>query len=181
MKIGLVRHFKVNQKINKTFLLPEEFNKAIEEYDACPVIPNGLKINSSKWDICYCSTLPRAITTAEAIYDKEIIKTNLIVEVPISSFTKKNIKLPALAWQLGARIAWYNSHYSQTEDIFATRKRIEKFYNLISNSGHENILVVAHGYFLKALEVELKKKEFIGNVELNIKNAKLYILKTNCG
>ncbi|MEE9430339.1 MAG: phosphoglycerate mutase family protein [Melioribacteraceae bacterium] len=177
MKIGLVRHFKVNQKINKTFLLPEEFDKAIKEYDTCSVIPNELKLNSSDWDICYCSTLPRAITTAETIYNKEIIKTSLIVEVPISSFTKKKVKLPALAWQLGARIAWYKSHHSQAEDIHATRKRIEKFYNLISNSGHKNILVVAHGYFLKAFEHEIKKKGFSGNVELNIKNGKLYILE----
>ena len=177
MKLGLVRHFKVDQTIDEKFLSPEKFDTTIKEYDSCSVIPNGLEINSSEWDICYCSSLPRAITTAKTIYNKEIIKTDLIVEVPISSFTKRNIKLPLFIWHLGARIAWYKSHHSQTEDIYATKRRIEEFYKLISNSGHENILVVAHGYFLKVFYEVMKKKGYSGDVELNIKNGKLYVLE----
>ncbi len=177
MKLGLVRHFKVDQTIDEKYLTPEKFDTAIKEYDLCSVIPNGLEINSSEWDICYCSSLPRAITTAETIYNKEIIKTNLIVEVPISSFTKRNIKLPLFIWHLTARIAWYKSHHSQTEDIHATKQRIEEFYKLISNSRHENVLVVAHGYFLKVFYEVMKKKGYRGDVELNIKNGKLYVLE----
>ena len=176
MKFGLVRHFKVDQTIEKSLLSPAEFNNVMNEYDSCPIIPNGLKLNSTDWDICYCSTLPRAITTAEMIYNKEIIKTDLIVEVPISPFTKMNIKLPTSLWHVGARIAWYKSHKSQMEDVHATRQRIEEFYDLITSTGHENILIVSHGYFLHMFYEEMKKKGFKGEIEINIKNAKLYEL-----
>ena len=63
MKLGLIRHFKVITDEN-SFLSSYEFEKAMENYDRAPVQGNGLKIDSSDWDVCYSSTLPRAITTA---------------------------------------------------------------------------------------------------------------------
>jgi broad specificity phosphatase PhoE len=146
----------------------------MQKYDVALVKPNGLKINSDDWEICYCSTLPRAITTAESIYKGKIIKTDLIIEVPISPFTKRNIKLPSFIWHIGARIAWYKSFKSQIEDIDKTRERINKFYNLIVESDFDNILIVSHGYFLRMFYEEMKKKEFSGDIDVNIQNGKLY-------
>ena len=130
MKLGLVRHFKVIRN-EKSFLSTEEFAQAMSNYDIASVNENGLKINSNDWDICYCSTLPRAITTAKAIYDKEIIKSDVLIEVPISPFTKRNIKLPITFWHIGARIAWYKKYKSQIENRDSTKERINKFYRLI--------------------------------------------------
>jgi broad specificity phosphatase PhoE len=141
------------------------------------VLKNGLQINSDDWDICYCSKLPRAVKTAETVFNKEIIKTDLIVEVPITPFTKRNFKLPAIIWQIGARIAWYKSYRSQIESIHGTRERINEFYKVIENSGYNNILIVSHGYFLRMFYEEMKKKGFEGEVEVNIKNGKLYTLE----
>ncbi|MBK7104642.1 MAG: histidine phosphatase family protein [Ignavibacteriae bacterium] len=176
MKLGLVRHFKVITN-EKTFLSSQEFAEAMRKYDLAPVHKNGLRINSNDWQICYCSTLPRAITTAEEIFSGKIVKTDLIKEVPISPFTKMNIKLPSFIWHIGARIAWYKSHKSQIEDINQTKKRINEFYNLIKSSGYENIQIVSHGYFLKMFSDEMMKNGFKGNVKLNIKNAQLYLLE----
>ncbi len=148
----------------------------MQKYDVALVKPNGLKINSDDWEICYCSTLPRAITTAESIYKGKIIKTDLIIEVPISPFTKRNIKLPSFIWHIGARIAWYRSHKSQIENIDGTKKRINEFYKIIKNSGYENILIVSHGYFLRMFYEEMKKKCFEGEVDVNVQNGKLYII-----
>jgi broad specificity phosphatase PhoE len=176
MKLGLVRHFKVNQN-KKKYLSSAEFGVAMKEYDLCPVIPNEVNINQNDWDICYCSTLPRAVTTAKTICNKKIIQTDLIVEVPISPFTKRKITLPLFFWHLGARIAWYKSHSSQKENITQTKERIENFYKIISESGYENILIVAHGYFLNMFYQEMKKKGFIGEVDFNMKNGVLYTIK----
>ena len=173
MKLGLVRHFKVVTD-EKTLLSSKEFAEAMKNYDVAPVKSNGLIINSDDWDICYCSTLPRAITTAETIYEKEIIKSDLLVEVPISPFTKLNIKLPISIWHIAARIAWYNSHKSQRENINGTRERIGKFYEIIKKSGHQRILIVAHGYFLHMFNKEMQKNGFSGDVEMNIQNGTLY-------
>ena len=173
MKLGLVRHFKVVTD-EKTFLSSEEFSEAMKNYDVAPVISNGLEIKSDDWDICFCSTLPRAITTAESIYSREIIKSNLLVEVPISPFTKLNIKLPISIWHIAARIAWYMSHKSQRESINETRERIKTFYEILKKSGHKRILIVAHGYFLHMFNKEMQKIGFNGDVEVNIQNGKLY-------
>ena len=178
MKLGLVRHFKVITNEN-TFLSPEEFAEAMKNYDIAPVKSNGLKINSADWDICYCSTLPRAITTAETIYDNEILQNELLVEVPISPFTNMNLKLPSAVWHIGARFAWYRSHKSQKENIKGTRERIAKFYEIIKKTGHQRILIVAHGYFLHMFYKEMQKKGFKGDVEVNIQNAKLYTIEKN--
>lgn len=176
MKLGLVRHFKVITNGN-FFLSSKEFAEAMLYYDVAPVKPNNLIINSADWDICYCSPLPRALTTAKTIYKNEIIKNELLVEVPISPFTKMNIKLPGAIWHIGARIAWAKSHKSQTEDIHDTRERINKFYNIIKNSGHKRILIVAHGYFLHMFYKEMQKRGFKGDIEVNIQNGKLYCIE----
>ena len=176
MKLGLVRHFKVVTN-EKYFLSTKEFEKAMSNYDVAPVSENVLKINLDDWDVCYCSTLPRAIATAETIYDKEIIKTDLLIEVPIAPFTKRNIKLPLTLWHVGARIAWYKKYKSQIENKDGTKIRINKFYQLIKDSGYEKILIVSHGYFLRMFYEEMKKKGFKGEIDLNIQNGKLYILE----
>lgn len=175
MKLGLVRHYKVITNEN-SFLSSHEFASAMRNYDSAPVSKNGLKINSDDWEICYCSTLPRAVTTAESIYKGKIIKTDLIIEVPISPFTKRNIKLPSFIWHIGARIAWYKSFKSQIEDIHKTRERINKFYNLIVESDFNKILIVSHGYFLRMFYEEMKKKGFNGELDVNIQNGKLYTI-----
>ncbi|MCB0732377.1 MAG: hypothetical protein KDC88_15235, partial [Ignavibacteriae bacterium] len=86
------------------------------------------------------------------------------------------IKLPSMIWHIAARIAWYKSHKSQTEDIFGTKKRINEFYEMFKNSGYEKILIVSHGYFLRMFYEEMKKKGFDGDVEVNIRNGKLYTI-----
>ncbi len=176
MKLGLVRHFKVITN-EKTLLSSLEFAEAMRKYDILPIKENGLRINSNDWEICYCSVLPRAIQTAETIYRGRIVPTGLLNEVPISPFTKRNIKLPSFVWHIGARIAWYKSHKSQIEDINDTKARIEKFYEKIKSSGFQNILIVSHGYFLRMFYEEMKKFGFKGDVDVNILNGKLYIVE----
>ena len=175
MKLGLVRHFKVITS-ESTFLNSNEFKTAMVNYDSAPVLKNGLRINSNDWDICYCSTLPRAVTTAETIYNKDIIKTNLITEVPIAPFIDTKMKLPISLWHVAARIAWYKSHKSQPESIEGTKERIYSFYNILKKSNYSRILIVAHGYFLRMFYQEMKKNGFKGEVDFGLENAVLYEL-----
>ena len=176
MKLGLVRHYKVITDV-KAFLSSTEFEQVMLNYDVAPVKENGLRINSDNWDICYCSTLPRAITTAESIYKKEIIKTELLVEVPIKRFVKSDFYLPKVLWHLGSRIAWYFNSTTQPEVYIDTKKRIRKFLQLIESSDHQNILLVSHGFFMKALVKQLKKKGYSGFIDIAPKNGKLYIFE----
>lgn len=175
MKLGLVRHYKVITN-GKYFLTSKEFEQVMFNYDVAPVRENGLRLNSNEWDICYCSTLPRAITTAKSIYNKEIIKTDLLVEVPIRSFAKINFPLPNFLWHFGSRIAWFFNSATQLEGYRDTQQRINDFIYLIENSDHQNILIVSHGFFMKVLVKQLKKKGFSGFIDFAPKNGKLYTL-----
>lgn len=176
MKLGLVRHFKVNIKPGEGKLSSSQFEEAMKNYDFADVTSNGLIINKNEWDICYSSSLPRAVKTAQTIYNGEIITTDLLREVPILPFTKRNIILPSFIWHTAARIAWFKNKPSQPEGKIQTQKRVEEFLNLINSSGKENILIVSHGFFLGSLVRELLKRGFKGEMDMRPRNGKLYTI-----
>lgn len=177
MKIGLVRHFKVNVKPGEGGLTSSEFEQAMNKYDTAGVIPNDLKINDDDWDICYASSLPRAVKTAETIYNGEIITTGLLREVPIHPFTRKNFVLPAFFWHTAARIAWIKNRPSQPEGKLKTEERINEFLEIVNSSNCSNILIVSHGFFMGAFVRELLKRGFKGEMDMRPRNGKLYIFK----
>lgn len=182
MIIGLIRHFKVDYIPEKVFFTADEFSKALENYEASPVIRKKILLKVDEWDICYCSTIPRAVETAQTIYESKIFFSDLIVEVPVAPFTKKNIKLPSFIWHLGGRIAWQNNHSSQPETRSETLTRIEKFLNLISGNNQRNILVVTHGFFMRVFTEELLKRGYKGKIDFRPENGKLYLFeKKNAG
>lgn len=177
MTIGLIRHFKVDLPFNKPSYFPDEFNLQMENYDTAPVIPNKVIMNGIKWDSCYCSDLPRAQTTAKAVWKENIITTSLLREVPVSAFTKLNVKLPGFFWHIGARIAWRRNGKSQPETFKETIKRIEDIYDILLASGKGNVLLVTHGFFIRVFQEQMKKKGFSGDIDFRPQNGKLYILK----
>ncbi len=176
LKLGLVRHFKVDIKHGKPFQNSAEFEELMRRYDSAPVIPNEIILNNS-WETCYCSTLPRAITTAQNIFQGEIIYSDLLLEVTLMPFVKTSVKLPSLFWRIGSRIAWAKNHSSQNEGVHNTTKRIIKILDQISETGKQNILIVSHGFFLRAFTEHLKKKGFSGEIDPIPKNGKLYVFE----
>jgi hypothetical protein len=105
MRIGLIRHYKVDLKNTKSYYSPEEFREAMIEYDEADVIISSIKINQADWEICFVSSLKRTVDTARDICHKEFIKTDLIREVSLLPFTMRRIKLPWALWHICARIA----------------------------------------------------------------------------
>ena len=177
MIIGLVRHFKVNLKPGDGILSPSRFAEAMDNYDSAPVTPNNLKINNTDWEICYSSTLPRAVTTAKTIYNGEIILTDLLKEVPILPFTKRSVILPSSVWHTAARIAWYRNKPSQPEGRLQTIERVNKVIKMVSLTDYKKILIVSHGFFMGSLFRQLLNRGFKGEMDLRPRNGKLYILK----
>jgi len=177
MKIGLVRHFKVVRSNTLKKLNATKFNKQMNSYDNSAVRANEVNICSHDWDICYASRLSRASETARTIYKGEIISTDLIIEVPLSAFMKTNTSFPSMVWHIGGRIAWLFSSKSQEESISGTKQRINDFIKTIEESGHKNILVVSHGFFMKVFVRQLKKRGFVGSIDFAPKNGKLYLFE----
>lgn len=174
MRIGLVRHFKVNYPYLK-FVTSSQFKKWIKQ----PHIEEFKKIYISlgeiKWQKCYSSDLPRAIKTAETIYKGEIIKTKLLREVPVSPIIKTNLKIPYALWAFLGRVAWLGLHKSQIEKRTETKKRAMDFIESILDYNESNILIVSHGFMMFYLQKALLKNEFRGKKFVNAKHGTIYI------
>jgi len=180
MRIGLIRHFKVNYHKN-FFMTSKQFKKWEENYNKSDVIKKDVELMGIKWDKCYSSTLIRAIITAQNVYKEDIVKNDLIRETIIDPIFKSNFKLPYWFWAVSGRLAWYFNHKSQEENKTITKDKASKFVDVLQNEskkeGTENILIVTHGFFMYSLQKELKKRGFIGKLITSPKNGILYLYK----
>lgn len=176
MKIGIVRHFKVNYKA-KSFMNYRDFEKYIVDYDEAEVIENVVDLGNVKWDKCFCSDISRAINTAKAIYGDEIITSKLLREVNMYPIKKLKIKIPTFIWCISSRVAWNKNKKSQLEGRATTEKRAKEFIKKLDFNSDENILIVSHGFFLLTLLKELRKLGFNNYVPKKIENGKLYVIE----
>ena len=180
MRIGIIRHFKVNCH-KSLFMTSKEFKEWEENYNKSDVIRNNVELRGIKWDKCYSSTLIRAIVTAQHVYKGNIVKNDLIRETIIDPIFKSNFKLPYWFWAVSGRLAWYFNHKSQEENKILTKDKARKFVKTLLDEakieGTENILIVTHGFFMYSLQKELKKRGFIGKLITSPKNGALYLYK----
>jgi broad specificity phosphatase PhoE len=175
MRIGLVRHFKVD--LNKRrFMTAKEYDEHVYNYDRAGVIPNELVVDSY-WEKCYCSNLSRAITTAKTIYHGEIIISDKLIEVPAASWVDLKFRMPYYFWTIFARFAWIRHHVSQPEKKAETLKRLSQVLEQIisENTPDSNILIVSHAGALYEIKKLLRKRGFKGRGFIRASNGKLYI------
>lgn len=173
MRIGLLRHFKVNCP-HKKMMTSEEFREWSKKYEVSKVIKKKVEMYGIEWDICYVSDLPRAITTAKEVYSGNLRIDRLLREVDNAPFIHtEKIKLPFEIWHIFGRLAWYFRSKSQPETITDTRRRINTFLDRIDWS-NENILIVFHGFMIYNFQKELRKRGFKGEKLKIVKNGVLY-------
>jgi len=173
MKIGLVRHFEVSCS-HKVLMSSEDFRKWASLYDCSPTKKVDL-LMSNTWDKCYCSDLYRAVETANYIYKGNIIKSELIREVPIAPFMESSIRLPYIFWLMAGRMAWLCSHQSQTETIKQTKERVKRFISSILEE--KNVLIVTHGFLMVQIQEQLIDRGFSGNSFKRAKCGKVYVFE----
>lgn len=172
MKIGLIRHFKVDLK-RRSMMTSEEYNEHVYNYDFADVIPNEIVIDE-EWDKCYCSTLPRAVATAKTVYHGKIIYTDKLVELPTAALFNSKIRLPYNLWAIIGRIGWIKSHTLLSEGREKTIERINSILNTILKEKDGNILIVSHAGTLYEIKKILKQKGFKGDKFIKARNGKLY-------
>lgn len=177
MKIGLVRHFKVDIKRNR-FMTAKEYNEYQYNYDRANVIKNELVVDSD-WDKCYCSSMDRAITTAKTIYHGEIILTDKLVEIPSAAYLDINIKLPYHFWFFLGRLAWALNSAVQPESSNITRKRISEIVDMVLKGQDKNVLIVSHAGVMYELRKILLSRGFKGKKFLRANNGSLYVYEKN--
>ncbi|MDS0524327.1 phosphoglycerate mutase family protein [Clostridium sp. SHJSY1] len=176
MRVGIVRHFKVDLEAKK-MMNSDEFEDYVNNYDNASVIENEIDLKNNQWEKCYCSDLERAIITAKSVYDKELEVTELLREVKMYPVKKISLKMPNFFWSISSRIAWKINHKSQLETYYNTRKRAKEFLNQLDLNSEKNILIISHGFFLNTFINELKLLGFKGKVPKKMKNGYLYVLE----
>lgn len=173
MRVGLLRHFKVNCP-HKKIMTSKEFREWSEKYEVSKVMIKPVEMYGIEWDICYVSDLPRAIATAKEVYSGNLYIDKLLREVDNAPFIhSEKIKLPFELWHVCGRLAWYFKSKSQPETIEGTRKRIHAFLDKVDWS-KENVLIVFHGFMLYNFQRELRKRGFQGKKVKKVKNGVLY-------
>jgi broad specificity phosphatase PhoE len=172
MRIGLIRHFRVDLKKNR-FMSAEEYDKYSLNYDKAGVIENEIVIDEL-WDKCYCSSLPRAVYTAKTAYHGEIIITDKLVEIPSKALIKITAKLPYNLWAFINRIGWARNHSLHPEGKTATLKRINEALDIVLSQPEKNILIVSHAGTMFEIQKILRQKGFKGKWFLKARNGKLY-------
>lgn len=177
MRIGLIRHFKVNL-YRPRFMTSKEYDKYYYDYDRSDVIPNEVVIDE-EWDKCYCSSLSRAITTAKTVYHGEIVITDKLLEIPSAAGIKTNLRLPYFFWAILNRNDWARNYVCHPEGRTSTLKRINEILDVILNENKENILIVSHAGALYEIEKILFRKGFHGERFITPKNGRLYTFTNN--
>lgn len=176
MKIGIVRHAKVNYR-NKRFTTGATFIEGLKNYDAAQTAITNLKIKASDFPACYTSSQPRAMQTAKMIYPGQVVITDDLVEVPTASFILTRIQLPTLMRKILSRIAWYLNLKIMPETRSQTMLRAERFVNTMLSENKTDVLLITHGFFMFCLKRALFKHGFRGHIALFPKNAMLYVME----
>ncbi|HWP97619.1 MAG TPA: histidine phosphatase family protein [Syntrophomonadaceae bacterium] len=176
MKIGLIRHFTVNQSFSgKSLMTPDEYCQWLEDYDRADIHQETVNLDGVAWERCYCSDASRAIKTAQRIYPGEINIRQNLRELQIYPVSKNEIRLPLDLWVVLGRFAWLLDHPSQKEQRREFKQRLSVFVDELMSQKEQSMLVVSHGGFMYFLRQELIRRGFSGPWFFIPPNGKLYI------
>lgn len=173
MKIGLLRHFKVNHSF-PWFCNSEKYDQEYLKYDEANISPNCNKLSVKEYSVCYVSKKKRAVETARHLFGDRIRTTDSLIEVPIKAMFNTRIKLPFLLWNVINRLAWFFNSKRLPETRTTTQERAARFLQEVCQKEDGNVLVVTHAFFILTLKSELQKMGFKGERIINPRNGKLY-------
>lgn len=179
MKVGLIRHFKVDCYTPEPWCLitPEQFAQWLDQYELSDIQQPEDLPNLGIWSKCYTSNMPRAIKTAKTIFNGPIVETEALREVVMYPPIKKSIKLPMILWVYLGRFAWMLSHKSQLESKANFEKRLKYIVEEIILKDRDDVLIVSHGFLMYFLRKELLRLGFKGSNFTLAQNGVVYVFE----
>ena len=125
--------------------------------------PNSLKQVASECEHVLCSTLPRAIETADQIVDgaRIVPQDALFVEAPLPPPPVPLIKLRPGTWGVISRTFWFIGYApGQTESHRSAWRRVSQITDrLISLAEEGDVLLCAHGYLNWMIDWHMRKRQ----------------------
>ncbi len=174
MKIALVRHFKVQQKLPKGFLIGyDALLEWFTEYDNADIDSRAVDMRGVNWKLCYASSMSRAHKTAQHIYKGEIQLHDDLREVSVLSLLNPKRRLPIILWAILIKRKTLSAN-SITDEV---KKKLAGFVDSLLQQQEQEILIVSHGFIMMLLQNELKARGFAGDNFRNPVNGKLYIFE----
>lgn len=174
MRIGLIRHFKVEEGLPKGWRTAMELHEWRGRYDLAQVIPSTLDVGANGWSQCISSDMERAVATAKAAFTGTIEFTPLLREAEFAPFQTGALRLPTWLWRHIYRLAWMSGHSSQRMFRDEFRSRVMAVADRLE-ALKENVLVVSHAGMMIYLTKELALRGFIGPKLRMPENARLYV------
>lgn len=191
MTLGLVRHFKVEYKPQRTWLTAEQFDHWIQGYETAPIQKPEYNICKQQWDICLCSDQERAVHTAGYFEAMEIVYTEQLREIGLAAlrfrrFKLGGLRLPVSCWLILARLFWAANHSSQPESKAAASQRARTVIDSLviaaeASASEGRVLIVSHGAFMKLLDRELRRRGYQSERMHYPQSGQLYTYEKNKG
>lgn len=183
MKLGQIRHFKVDIKPQRTWLTGEQFNQWVQEYELAPIQAPEHEIGGQRWTLCLCSDQERAVHTASYFEAERFVYTELLREISVTALRLgriSRVRLPVSFWLMLRRLFWSVGHSSQPESKAAVLRRADKLIDSLlvddEASAQEGcVLIVSHGAFMKVLDRRLRRRGYEAERMLYPRNGQLFI------
>ncbi len=176
LKIGIVRHFKVNLSYPKSKRVSaEEVMEWFRQYDRADIVMQDPDLGETEWEICYSSDMPRAVRTAKRLFAGDVLESAVLRELPLPVLSGR-IRLPFLWWAVAVKMKQLTNRESKAK-IRQARERFCEWLATLDESGHENVLIVSHAAFMMEMSRVLRKQGFRGPTLGYAKNGKLYMFE----
>jgi broad specificity phosphatase PhoE len=177
VKVGLVRHFRVKHDYPRKLLVtPDEVADWFLGYDAADIEYGHVDLSGGNWQHCFCSDLPRAIKTAQAIFKGDIVVLEDLREIEPYPFRGNRIKLPFIVWGILVRLVWYFKSHPNVETKRAVRERVRRVIDQVLRANGD-ALIVSHAALMPFLRAELKRRGFRGPWFGRAANGLLYLFE----
>jgi broad specificity phosphatase PhoE len=179
MKITFIRHSKVLFNWRKLYNT-NSFDLACQEYDLSPV-QAGKKMRIEKQPV-YISNLIRTEVTAKNLFQDniEVIKTDLLNEIPLKSFINTKLRLPTIIWMVLGRLQWYFNYSRQPETRKNSNERINIFLDHILCNGRDCV-IIGHGFYFAQMVNQMKRRAINGDMRKRLKNEELRVFVADGG
>jgi broad specificity phosphatase PhoE len=170
--VTLLRHYKVRHTRQRRYT-PNGYIAAMKDYDDADVANQQIEL-PFKYQRIITSRMKRARQTFEFIFNhKEHEKTELLNEVPMMPFSEKNKEYSTTFLDVMARIQWMLNSEKQPETKKMTIARANEFIDKYLRDCM-SCLIVGHGFFLRVLSKEMRKRNFKGKEIVYIRNGEYY-------
>lgn len=174
MRIGLLRHFPVEQTFPTGWRTSADLLAWHERYDRAATAVGEFDLGGVEWQACISSDLPRASITARAVFRGNVEQTALLREAQFAHFQTGNLRLPVWAWKWLLRLFWMTGHRSQRECRDDFRQRVFAMADRLS-AIEQDTLVVSHAGMMAYLSAELRRRGFAGPKLRVAKHASVYL------